>query len=184
LARHAKARLQDRLDGRIALRAMHETPIHLELIERNVAQLRERRVAVAEVVDRQADAFQAQARATKSGNSSDAIQARAACGALLCKPPSGSALRHTADRKKRFRRNICAVWPTHRSTRDEELAKLRAISKGIKHRPVKPTREVNGLSKTGIEDKLYTVTRNVPGFGNLRQNFHGCHSNGAIWRRG
>jgi len=34
-------------------------------------------------------------------------------------------------------------------------------------------REVNGLSKTGIEEKLDTVTRNVLGFDNLRQNCHG-----------
>jgi hypothetical protein len=36
-------------------------------------------------------------------------------------------------------------------------------------------REVNGLSKAGIEEKLDTVTRNVPGFDNLRQNFHGFY---------
>jgi hypothetical protein len=34
-------------------------------------------------------------------------------------------------------------------------------------------REVNGLSKTGIEEKLDAVTRNVSGFDNLRQNCHG-----------
>jgi len=34
-------------------------------------------------------------------------------------------------------------------------------------------REVNSLSKTGIEEKLDTVTRNIVGFDNLRQNCHG-----------
>lgn len=34
-------------------------------------------------------------------------------------------------------------------------------------------REINGLSKAGMEEKLDTVTRNVPGFDNLRQNCHG-----------
>jgi len=33
--------------------------------------------------------------------------------------------------------------------------------------------KVNGLSKTGIEEKLDTVTRNVFGFDNLRQSCHG-----------
>jgi hypothetical protein len=41
-------------------------------------------------------------------------------------------------------------------------------------------REVNGLSKAGMEEKLDTVTRNVPGFDNLRQNFHESYRTGDI----
>lgn len=47
---------------RDASRQAHEAPIHLELAEGNVAQLGERRVTGAEVVNGQADALEAQAR--------------------------------------------------------------------------------------------------------------------------
>jgi hypothetical protein len=99
-------------------------------------------------------------------------------GASLCEPSLGSAFGRAANRKKRFRGNICSVWPTHRSARDEELSELWAISKGFKYRPLKPMREVNGLSKVGMEEKLDTVARNVLGFDNLRQNCHGFYRTG------
>jgi hypothetical protein len=61
-SRHAEARLEDGPEGRIPAGAVHEAPIHLELAEGKVAQLGERRVTGAEVVNGQADALEAQAR--------------------------------------------------------------------------------------------------------------------------
>ena len=60
LAGHAEAGCEDRTARRIGVRAVHEAAVDFQLVEGDVAQLRERRVAGAEVIDRQPVALQAQ----------------------------------------------------------------------------------------------------------------------------
>ena len=98
--------------------------------------------------------------------------------------PSGGAYRDATNGKECFRRNICTIRPTHRPACYEELAEFSAISKRLKYWPLEPMREVNSLSKAGVEDELDLVTRDVPGFDDLRQNGHVFYSSGAIWPRG
>src|ERR1700722_2208901 len=58
LMRHTQARVANRTPRRICRCAMHEAPVHLEFVERQVAQLRQGRVPGAEVVDRQPEALE------------------------------------------------------------------------------------------------------------------------------
>ena len=62
LARHPHAPFENRPSGRILASATDEAPVQLQLSERHAAELLERRVPDAEIIDREPEALQAEAR--------------------------------------------------------------------------------------------------------------------------
>jgi hypothetical protein len=61
-----------------------------------------------------------------------------------------------------FGRNVCAVWPTHRSAGYEELLKSAHLSQRLEDRATKPPREIYRFHRAIVETEAEPITGGVP----------------------